>query len=239
MAEQPMECRKTFTLISGGGTNLRGATVTGQQEVIADIKGNLNVESLQDISQFDNKQIGGSASVMIGYGSASASGSASGSYDKTHNDYAAVSEQSGIFAGKDGFDIKVKNNTDLTGAVIVSSSDSNKLSTGTLTQKDISNHAETDAISLGGGLDFSSSGKEQTSQTKGADQSNVSASAPSVMGAQESDSSSTKSAISKGQITLTDDAKQKELTGQTAAETIASLNHDTDGAQQKLANHFD
>uniref|UniRef100_UPI0039905914 hemagglutinin repeat-containing protein n=1 Tax=Iodobacter sp. CM08 TaxID=3085902 RepID=UPI0039905914 len=49
---------KTLTLISGGDTNLRGATVTGQQ-VIADIKGNLNIGSLQDISQFDNKQIGG------------------------------------------------------------------------------------------------------------------------------------------------------------------------------------
>ncbi|MDW5415700.1 restriction endonuclease [Iodobacter sp. CM08] len=167
----------------------------------------------------------------------------SASYDKTHNDYAAVNEQSGIFAGKDGFDIKVKNNTDLTGAVIASSSDAskNKLSTGTLTQKDIRNHAETSAIGLGGGLDFSSSnkGKEQTAQTKEADKSNVNPSSPVVVGAKESDSSSTKSAISKGQITLTDDAKQKALTGQTAAETIASLNHDTDGAQQKLANNFD
>ncbi|MDW5415697.1 hypothetical protein R6242_03820 [Iodobacter sp. CM08] len=146
--------------------------------------------------------------------------------------------KSGIFAGKDGFDIKVKNNTDLTGAVIASSSDANKLSTGTLTQKDIDNHAETNAIGLGGGLDFSSPGKKSESKSA-ADQSNVSASTPSVIGAKESDSSSTKSAISQGQITLTDDAKQKALTGQSAAETIASLNHDTDGAQQKLANNFD
>ncbi|MDW5415707.1 hypothetical protein R6242_03875 [Iodobacter sp. CM08] len=118
----------------------------------------------------------------------------------------------------------------------ISDAGKNKLSTGTLTQKDINNHAETSAIGLGGGLDFSSSGKK--SESKSADQSNVSASTPSVIGAQDSDSSNTKSAISQGQITLTDDAKQKALTGQTAAETIASLNHDTDGAQQKLANNF-
>ncbi|MCX5468920.1 hypothetical protein OSH00_14415 [Acinetobacter sp. A-IN1] len=34
--------------------------------------------------------------------------------------YASVNEQSGIFAGDDGYQINVKNNTDLKGAIITS-----------------------------------------------------------------------------------------------------------------------
>jgi filamentous hemagglutinin len=40
---------------------------------------------------------------------------------KIHNDYASVQEQTGIQAGNQGFQIRVKVNTDLQGALISSS----------------------------------------------------------------------------------------------------------------------
>ena len=62
----------------------------------------------------------------------------------TDNHYKNVTNQSGIYAGKEGFDIEVKNNTHLQGAVIDSEAEKekNKLTTGTLTWKDIENKAE-------------------------------------------------------------------------------------------------
>ncbi|MBM5570404.1 MULTISPECIES: hypothetical protein [Deefgea] len=52
-----------------------------------------------------------------------------------HADYAAVNEQSGLNAGDGGFNITVKGNIDLKGAVATSSADEskNQLTTGGLT----------------------------------------------------------------------------------------------------------
>ncbi|WP_308418307.1 HNH endonuclease [Iodobacter fluviatilis] len=171
------------------------------------------------------------------------------------SDYAAVTEQSGLFAGKDGFEIKVKNNTDLNGAVIASKSDDNTLSTGTLTQKDINNRAEYSASSIGIGGGFSMGGTEKKpddGKAPSGDQaatpaggklydagpSGVTPTMPVALSAGDNGTSTTKSAIATAKITITDEAKQKELTGKTAAASIASLSRDTDGAQQKLANDF-
>lgn len=64
----------------------------------------------------------------------SGSGYASISQDKIKSNYDSVREQSGIYAGKDGFDVTVGNHTQLNGAVIASTAtdDKNSLSTGTL-----------------------------------------------------------------------------------------------------------
>ena len=53
-----------------------------------------------------------------------------------------ITEQSGIYAGKEGYDIQVKNNTHLKGAVIDSQAEKNKLTTGTLAWENIENKAE-------------------------------------------------------------------------------------------------
>ncbi|WP_412770131.1 HNH/ENDO VII family nuclease [Ralstonia pseudosolanacearum] len=59
------------------------------------------------------------------------------------------------------------------------------------------------------------------------------------MSASGSASSTTRSAISGGAITITDGAKQQQLTGQTAAETVASINRDTSNTGGALAPIFD
>ena len=64
--------------------------------------------------------------------------------DTTDSTYISVTKQAGIYAGKEGYDIQVKNNTHLKGAVIDSQAEKekNRITTGTLTWENIENKAE-------------------------------------------------------------------------------------------------
>nr|CUV13269.1 protein of unknown function [Ralstonia solanacearum] len=57
----------TLTLESGGNTNLLGAVDNGKQ-VVANVGGDLNIESLQDTSKYYSKYQSISGSVTVGYG---------------------------------------------------------------------------------------------------------------------------------------------------------------------------
>ncbi|QUP56850.1 filamentous hemagglutinin N-terminal domain-containing protein (plasmid) [Ralstonia syzygii] len=151
----------TLTLESGGNTNLKGAVATGKQ-VVANVGGDLNIESLQDTSTYHTKDqsIGGSVTVGFGF-----SGSANFSQQKIDSDFASVTEQSGIKAGDRGFQVNVRGNTDLKGAVIASTDKAvqdgvNSLTTATLTQSEIHNRAEYSAssIGIGGGYSYGGGG---------------------------------------------------------------------------------
>ena len=60
-----------------------------------------------------------------------------------HSQYRSVTSQAGIYAGTDGYDITVKDNTTVMGSVVDSKAapDKNSLTTGSLTMKDIENKA--------------------------------------------------------------------------------------------------
>ena len=64
--------------------------------------------------------------------------------DTTDSTYISVTKQAGIYAGKEGYNIQVKNNTRLKGAVIDSQAgkEKNRITTGTLTWENIDNKAE-------------------------------------------------------------------------------------------------
>ncbi|MGY6241785.1 hemagglutinin repeat-containing protein (plasmid) [Burkholderia ambifaria] len=248
----------TLTIKSGGDTNLKGAVASGKQ-VVADVGGNLNVESLQDKDHYDSKQQSAGVSVSVCvppfcYGGSS-SAAANFSQQKMHSDYAAVGEQSGIKAGDGGFQVSVKGNTDLKGGAIASSDKAvqdgvNSLTTATLTHSDIENHASYDASSIGlsGGVG-GQIGKDQkgtatnvnpvpgTTLPKG--DGGLQVAPPVALGASGDANSTTKSGISGGAITITDGAKQQQLTGQTAAEAVASVNRDTSNTGGALAPIFD
>ena len=100
---------------SGGDTTLKGAQLIGKG-VQADTR-NLHIESVQDSETYQSKQQNAGAQVTVGYGF-----SVSGSYSqsKVKADHASVTEQSGIYAGEDGYQIKVRDNTDLKGGIITS-----------------------------------------------------------------------------------------------------------------------
>ena len=146
-----------LAMTSGGDTNIKGATASGKQ-VTANVGGNLNVESLQDSSQYKSQQqsLGGSVSVGVG----KVSGSISASRSKVDGNYQSVTEQSGILAGDDGFKVAVNGNTDLKGAKIASTDkavadNKNSFTTASLTNSDIQNKsdykAESQSFSAGGG----------------------------------------------------------------------------------------
>ncbi|SDF57565.1 hemagglutinin repeat-containing protein, partial [Sporomusa acidovorans] len=137
--ESQLNASGTVKLKSGNDTNISGSQVKGKK-VEVDAGDNLNIESRQDSDTYTAKN----QSAGIGFGTGKISGTnGSISAGKTKSNYDSVTEQAGIFAGQDGFAIKVGKNTDLKGAVITSEAtpDKNKLSTDTLTYSDIQNKA--------------------------------------------------------------------------------------------------
>ncbi|WP_432258816.1 hemagglutinin repeat-containing protein [Cupriavidus sp. TMH.W2] len=138
----------SVTIVSENDSNILGGTVRGGK-VSMDVGGNLNLASRQDTEAMHARQQSASGGVSISQGGGSASLSAM--QGKANGSYANVSEQSGIQAGQDGFDINVKGNTDLKGAVIASDAtkDKNRLTTGTLTYSDLQNHSDYSATSVG------------------------------------------------------------------------------------------
>jgi filamentous hemagglutinin len=145
---------KQLTLTSGGDTTLKGAVATGKQ-VMANIGGDLNLESLQDTSTYNSKQqsVGVGISVPI-VGGGAIGGNLSLDQQKAKGNYASVIEQTAIIAGDNGFNITTKGNTDLAGAVISSTDkavqdNKNSLTTDTLSYHNIQNTTEASASSDG------------------------------------------------------------------------------------------
>ena len=134
--------KNTVALSGGNDTLIRGGTVKGNK-VTANAGGNLTIESEQDKKNY--KETGKTTGLSISYTPGSAV-TVSGGKGKTNTDstYESVTKQAGIYAGKEGYDIQVKNNTRLKGAVIDSKApaEKNKLTTGTLTWENIDNKAE-------------------------------------------------------------------------------------------------
>ena len=182
----------TVYVQSGNDSNLRGATVSGET-VIADIGGDLNIESQLDTSTAKAKQVNVSGSVGQN-AQVQTSGGISGSYQTAKGDAAIVSEQSGIHAGEGGFDIKVDGKTKLVGGLVTSEAEpeNNRLETGTLEFEDLDTHSKWKADTYGGGM--SSSGPL--------------ASVPINEG--ESETGKALSAVSPGEIVITDPDNQKQ-----------------------------
>ena len=134
-------------VMSGGDTNIKGAQVTGKGLTVRAT--NLNIESLQDTADYHSRQQNIKGQVTVGYG-ASASGDYSQS--KINAEHRSVSEQSGLFAGEDGFDVQVGGHTQLTGGIITSAQSAeaqgkNRFQSGTISQTDLHNISQYDGSS--------------------------------------------------------------------------------------------
>ena len=222
--ESTVTARDTLTIESGKDTNIIGSQVAGNT-VVADIGGDLNIESLQDKDNYHEKNsnwnAGGSISAT---GVPSFSGGASN--QKIDSEYKSVNEQAGIYAGTGGFDITVGGNTDLKGAVIDSKADAdkNKLSTDTITYSDIKNEAEWNAETKGANYQ---KGDGVANKDKGL--------TPDFAGSKGEDDSITKSAIAPGEIEIRSDEGKadKDKTD------LADLSRDPDKANNPLDKIFD
>ena len=221
--ETTVSAGNNLSIVSGRDTTLTGAQVSGDK-VVMDVGRNLTLTSEQDSDNYDSKQQNASGGVSGGVGSFSAS--ANLSQDKMHSTYDWVVEQTGIFAGKGGFDITVGEHTQLNGAVIGSTADAskNKLDTGTLGFSDIENKADYNVehqsvgISTGGNIGGQFAGNMANSLLVG-------------VNGNGSDSSTTKSAVSDGSIIIRDQDNQKQ--------DVTDLSRDVEHANQTLSPIFD
>ena len=217
--ESTVTANKDLSFASGNDTNIKGGKLSGEK-VTGNVGNDLNIESKQDSNSYkeNNKSVGAS----VGLGSNKAvSGSAS--IGKIDSKYESVTDQSGIYAGKEGFDIRVEDNTDLKGGIISSTADAdkNKLSTGTLTFEDIQNKAD---YKVGGAGIKVNKNNDAEYNEKGI--------TPDIgMPASGEAESTTKAAISKGTIEIRNKENQKQ--------DINNLNRDTNNSLNKLGEIFD
>ena len=212
--------KNTVSLSSGNDTLIRGGTIKGNK--ITANAGRMSIESEQDKKNY--KETGKTSGLSISYTPGSAV-TVSGGKGKTNTDstYESVTKQAGIYAGQEGYDIHVKNNTRFKGAVIDSKAEKekNRITTGTLTWENIDNKAEYKAsekgisYSTGAGVPLNALGL-------------LSNMGPTV---KDKAGTTTKSAVSKGTLTITDKENQKQ--------DIEKLNRNTEDSLNKLKEIFD
>lgn len=229
--ETTLDAGRNVSIISGHDTTLNGAQVSGEK-VTADVGNNLTISSLQDSDRYDSKQSSVAAGGSFTFGSMTGSGYISASQDKIKSNYDSVQEQSGIYAGKGGFDVTVGNHTQLNGAVIASTAtdDKNRMDTGTLGWTDI--HNEADYKTSHAGVSISgASGMSASQMMAGNAMANASNALTGMSGSKGHAEGTTSSAISGGSIIIRDKENQKQ--------DVADLSRDTENANGSIAPIFD
>ncbi len=221
--ETTVDAGNRLTLRSGRDTTLTGAQAGGET-VKVDAGRHLTLTSEQDSDRYDSRQQTTSAGGSLGAGSGSVSVNLS--RDKMHSNYDSVQEQTGIFAGRGGFDVTTGQHTQLNGAVIASTAtaDKNRLDTGTLGFSDIENRADFKTEHQSAGL---STGGSVAGNFLGNMANNL------LVGANHEGhaDSTTQSAVSAGNITIRDTQGQKQ--------DVAALDRDAAHASQTLSPIFD
>ncbi|MGI0464744.1 hemagglutinin repeat-containing protein [Serratia marcescens] len=214
--ETTLDAGSNLSLTSGRDTTLTGAQASGEK-VTVDVGRDLTLQSEQDSDRYDAKQQNVSAGGSFTLGSMTGSGYISANQDKLKSNFDSVKEQTGLFAGKGGYDVKVKEHTQLDGAVIASTADkeNNRLDTGTLGWKDIHNQADYSATHSGGSFSTGGPvGKDLLTNMAGG----------MLSGANNSGHAegTTKAGVSEGTLIVRDKDKQQQ--------DVVQLNRDTEHA---------
>ncbi|MEI2604469.1 hemagglutinin repeat-containing protein [Erwinia aphidicola] len=222
-SETTLNAGNALSITSGRDATLTGAQASGEAVKIS-VGRDLTLISQQDEDDYDAKQQSASAGGSVSSGGGSSSVNLS--RDKMHSSWRSVEEQTGIFAGKGGFDVTVGGHTQLNGAVMGSTADAsqNKLDTGTLGFSDIRNQADYQVEHQSVGV---SSGGSIGGQFAG----NMANGLLTGVNGKGSDSSTTKSAVSDGTIIVRDQAAQKQ--------DVGDLSRDVEHANQTLSPIFD
>ncbi|MCC8376372.1 hemagglutinin repeat-containing protein, partial [Photorhabdus bodei] len=221
-----LQAGQTVGLNSGRDTTLKGAQVSGEQ-ITADVKRHLTLSSEQDSQRYDSQQQNASVGVSATVGPlTNGTASLNASRNKLHSNYDSVQEQTGLFAGKGGYQVNVGDHTQLDGAVIASTADKakNTLNTGTLGFKDIQNKADFT-------VEQQSAGVSLGQPTAGQVLNNLAVNALTGTHNSGHDSSTTHAAVSDGNLIIRDKAHQTQ--------DVATLSRDTDNAANVLSPIFD
>ncbi|WP_256097817.1 VENN motif pre-toxin domain-containing protein, partial [Pseudomonas poae] len=214
-----------INLTSGRDTTLKGAQVSADK-IAATVGRDLTLQSLQDTDNYKSKQTDASAGVSYAIIGSGGSANLSVSKSKLDSKYQSVQEQTGLFAGKGGYQIDVGNHTQLDGSVIASTAtpDKNRLSTGTLGWSVLKNKAEYSSKLQSASVSTGSDGS-------GAFISNMPTGTLIAFNHGDSDSGTTSSAISNGTLDIRDPAKQQQ--------DVATLSHDVEHANGSISPIFD
>ena len=224
--ESTIKADKNLDFTSGKATNIKGGKLSGEK-VTGNVGGDLNIESKQDKNSYEEKNSSAGFGIGMPVGDKDSANKIGifGSAGKSDVDskYESVTDQSGIYAGKEGFDINVEGNTDLKGGIISSEAEKekNRISTGTLTYEDTQNKADYKAGSIGINVDTSKNAKKKDAGVT-----------PNIgVGAKDNAESVTKATVSEGEIEIKDKGNQKQ--------DINKLNRDTQNSLNKLGEIFD
>ena len=144
--------KETLAMESGKDIDIKGSKAGGKKVEIK-TGNNLSIESLQDSHAYHSRDKESGIYLQRDRIARPDTGkkkmddpyfSIGKKTETTDSTYTSVTKQAGIYAGKEGYDIQVKGNTHLKGAVIDSKApaEKNKLTTGTLTWENIDNKAE-------------------------------------------------------------------------------------------------
>ncbi|MEG9482403.1 hemagglutinin repeat-containing protein [Mannheimia sp. HC-2023] len=230
---------------SGNTANIIGSQVQGKRvEVKAK---DLNIQSLQDTMSYEGKQEGIQGQITIGYGA-----SASGGYNnsKMNANYASVTQQAGIFAGDEGYDVNIQNHTELTAGLATSTEKAekegkNRFITGTLNTTNLDNHADYKGSAMSANVagDYKGGWNGQRVDKEG----NPTHSLSNVMGYgsdKDNQSNQTTSGINSQNLIIRNEQAQLEKTGKTAEQIREEVKTDvtTETAESrsgKLENRFD
>ena len=145
--------------------------------------------------------------------------------------YRSAHEQTGIFAGKGGFDIYVEKNTDLKGAIIASEAEAgkNRLSTGTFSFNDLENSADYSSKSIGAEYHHYGNYDKMSEKEKNKVYNTIGLSPSLSMPAKGDANSTTSAAVTPGTIEVRENPTQN----------ISALNRDTENALNELGRIFD
>ncbi|VTP97196.1 hemagglutinin [Pseudomonas aeruginosa] len=223
--ETTLDAGQKASLVSGRDTTLKGAQVNGES-ILAKVGRDLTLQSLQDRDYYDSKQknVGGGASLaIVGQGGGA---NLSLSQSKLHSKYDSVQEQTGLFAGKGGFQVEVGKHTQLDGSVIASTAEAekNRLSTGSLGWSEIRNKAEYKS-------QLQSVSVSSANDGAGAFVSNMPSGMLIAYNHGDSASGTTGSAISEGTLEVRDPARRQQ--------DVATLSRDPSRANDSVSPIFD
>ncbi len=190
-------------------TNIIGSTVSGKK-VEVDTGRDLHIQSLQDVDNFKEHSKSAGFSVSSKPNFKNPTGSINASVGRIDSKWKSVTEQAGIYAGEEGYNINVGNKTTLEGAVIKSDAPKakNKLTAKSLEMKDIKNEAEYTYSNNGIGYNYYGSKKKleemKAKDKKGYDKiyNNIGLVPNLGVGSKGKASSTTQSAISDGILTV-------------------------------------